>query len=312
MLTYIMNWKTVALILSICMSSATAATNHSLHTSVSLNVMSFNIRYGTAGDGENSWSNRRDLVIDLIYNQHPDIIGMQEALRFQLDYIKEELPAYGEIGVGRNDGLTSGEYSAILYLRNRYEVIEQGTFWFSDAPEVAGSMNWGNQITRICTWARMADRLDDSTFYIYNLHLDHRSQESRERSVELLAERIRDRTHPDPVIVTGDFNAGEENPAIRYLKGEIQRASVEAAPMDDRIVPDSPALTDTFRLLHPEATDVGTFNGFRGTVEGEKIDYILVSTGWDVLKAEIVQTSQNGRYPSDHFPVTAVIWLSYY
>jgi len=191
----------------------------------SLRIMSFNIRYGTADDGENSWPNRRDLLIGALRDEAPDLVGTQEALRFQLDFIKESLPEYGEIGVGRVDGRESGEYSAILYNKEKVEPLDSGTFWFSDTPGIPGSTSWGNTITRICTWARFSDIEGGRTFYLFNLHLDHRSQESREKSVELLADRILSRSHPDPVIVTGDFNAGEDNPAIRYLKGEIERAS---------------------------------------------------------------------------------------
>ena len=266
----------------------------------SITVMSFNIRYGTANDGENSWEHRKALLVDVIRQESPDLIGTQEGLRFQLNYIKEELPGYGEVGVGRNDGLTAGEYSAILYRSDRFSVLDSGTFWFSDTPEVPGSMHWGNTITRICSWARFEDRESGHTFYHYNLHLDHQSQMSRERSVELLTKRIHDRPDPAPVIVTGDFNAAEGNRAIRYLKGDSPRASLRTESS-----PPPPGLRDTFRVLHPDETEVGTFNGFGGSSSRGKIDYVLVDDGWQVVEGAIVRTSREGRYPSDHFPVTA-------
>lgn len=105
--------------------------------------------------------------------------------------------------------------------------------------------------------------------------------------------------------MTGDFNAGESNPAIRYLKGEIPRASSGGGP-----VPASPRLIDSFRALHPDATGVGTFNGFQGTTTGEKIDYVFVDRGWGVLEARIISTSRDNRFPSDHFPVSAVLDIS--
>ncbi len=263
-------------------------------------VMSFNIRYGTARDGENSWENRREFLVDVLREESPDLIGTQEGLRFQLDYIDEALPGYGEIGVGLNDGETAGEYAAILYRVNRFQVLDSGTFWFSETPEVPGSMHWGNTITRICTWARFNDRESGDTFYLYNLHLDHQSQMSRERSVELLARRMADRDTPDRVVVTGDFNADERNRAIRYLKGVSPRASLRTESS-----PAPPGLLDSWRVIHPDALDFATFNGFSDTPGRGKIDYVLVDEEWEVLEAKIVRTSREGRYPSDHFPVTA-------
>ncbi len=269
-----------------------------------IRVMTFNIRYGTANDGEDRWERRRDMVFDVIRRHKPDVVGVQEALRFQLDEIAKALPVYAEIGTGRDDGRQAGEYSAILYRTNRVRLLEHGTFWFSDTPETPGSRHWGNRLPRICTWGRFEDNRTRRTFHHYNVHLDHQSQPSRERSAELLADHIRRRAHPDPVIVTGDFNAGEDNPAIRYLQGKLPRAS---APGPE--APPSPRLRDTFRVLHPDAKDTGTFNGFRGTRTGEKIDYVFVSPGVAVLDAQIVHDQHDGRYPSDHFPVTATIRL---
>jgi len=266
--------------------------------------MSFNIRYGTASDGENAWPNRSDLVADVIRAHDPDVLALQEALRFQLDELGAALPHYEELGVGRSDGATEGEYAAILYRADRFAVAEGGTFWLSDTPEVPGSTSWGNRVTRICTWARLRDRASGTAFYVYNVHLDHESQASRELSVELLAARIAARDSDDPVVVMGDFNAGVDNPAMLYLRGEAERASGATTA-----VAPSPGLRDTFRTLHPDSTGTGTFNAFRGEREGDRIDAILVSGEWLVRDAAIVRSERDGRYPSDHFPVTARLAL---
>jgi endonuclease/exonuclease/phosphatase family metal-dependent hydrolase len=267
-----------------------------------LRVMSFNIRYGTANDGANRWVNRRELVFDVLREHDCDVVGLQEALRFQIDEIREALPAYGEIGVGRDDGKTQGEYSGILYRTDRLKVTDSGTFWLSDTPEVPGSITWGNACTRICTWGRFVQKDSGRAFYHFNVHLDHRSQPSREKSVVLLGRRISDREHDDPVIVTGDFNAGESNPAVRYLKGHLRMENEDPA---ENPVP----LVDTFRLLHPQATGVGTFNSFEGQRSGEKIDYVFTQPGVEVLQAEILRDNKDGQYPSDHFPVVARLAL---
>jgi endonuclease/exonuclease/phosphatase family metal-dependent hydrolase len=257
-----------------------------------LTVMTFNIRYGTAKDGENEWSARRDMLFQVIRDAKPDLLGLQEALDFQIDEILAAVSGYAVVGVGRDDGGEKGEYSAILFRTERFHVAEAGTFWFSDTPSVPGSKSWGNQITRISSWARFIDR-DGRGFYHFNLHLDHQSQPSRERSTVLLRGRIDTRAVPDPVIVTGDFNVGENNPALSTLTGG------SSAPF-----------VDTFRVLHPDVKDVGTFSGFKvGSIGPDKIDYILVGPGTEVLSAEINRFSRNGRYPSDHFPVTARVRL---
>jgi endonuclease/exonuclease/phosphatase family metal-dependent hydrolase len=253
-----------------------------------LKVMTFNIRYGTANDGENHWDKRKEFLVDVIRGEAPDVLGVQEALHAQIAYILEALPEYSMVGVGRDDGIRKGEYSAILFRRARLSLSRSDTFWFSDTPDRVASTSWGNSITRICTWAQFTTP-DGRPLYVYNLHLDHQSQPSREKSVALLRRRIEARDPKAPVIVTGDFNAGEKNPAVMAM-------------LDGRI------LRDTFRVAHPDASPVGTFTGFSiGQVQGEKIDYIFVTQEWQVVDAAIVRTSRGNRYPSDHFPVTATL-----
>jgi endonuclease/exonuclease/phosphatase family metal-dependent hydrolase len=250
-----------------------------------LTVMSFNIRYGTAKDGDNEWTRRRAMLFDLVREQDADLIGLQEALDFQIDEIVAAAPIYAIVGVGRDDGAARGEFSAILFRKSRFRVAEAGTFWFSGTPAVVASKSWGNNITRICSWARLIDR-DGRGFFIFNVHLDHESQPSRERSTALLAERIGARSVPaDPVLVTGDFNVGEKNPALATLLGPF---------------------VDTYRVVRPDERTVGTFSGFKfGNTQGEKIDYVLVQPGTEVMHADILRFSRGERYPSDHFPVVA-------
>ena len=253
-----------------------------------LTVMSFNIRYGTANDGDNHWLKRREQLFALLREQQADVVGLQEALHGQIDEILQAVPGYDYVGVGRGDGRRAGEYAAILYRTARLQPRRSDTFWFSDTPGVVKSTSWGNQIERISTWAYFEDR-EGPSFYFFNVHLDHQSQPSRERSVALLLERIGARDPKAPVVVTGDFNAGEDNAAAVAMRA---------------------SLVDTFRVRHPDAKEVGTFNGFKpGQTTGEKIDFVFVEPGTEVLDAAIVRTSRDGRYPSDHFPVTAQIRL---
>lgn len=274
-----------------------------------LRVMSFNIRYGTAPDGSNAWSLRRPLALRVIRDFSPAVLGLQEALRSQLDDIAHALPWFGEVGVGRNDGVGAGEYAAILYDRQRLTLLAQGWFWLSDTPEVPASMTWGNRYPRIVTWARLADRVTGEAFIAFNTHWDHESQAARENSAHLLVQRIDARPVPeDPVLLLGDLNCADDNPAFATLTAG--------------------QFSESFRAIHPSASaGTGTFHGFRGNRDGAKIDFVLVSPllmpagspsdrdatqgkGWQVLEADIVRTNEGRRYPSDHFPVTATLLIS--
>jgi endonuclease/exonuclease/phosphatase family metal-dependent hydrolase len=293
----------VLLTLCSCHDSASIISDKAVKDSLELRVMTFNIRYGTADDGEDRWEKRRQMVIDVLRENQLDVVGLQEALDFQISQIRQGLSEYGQLGVARDNGKAKGEYCAILYRRDRFDVNESGTFWFSDTPEVPGSNQWGSACVRICTWARFVEKKSGNAFYHYNLHLDHVSQMSREKSAVLLAHRIREREHTDPFIVTGDFNAGENNPAVMYLKGKAALGEGES-----KFKNPVPAV-DTFRVLHPDANEVGTFNVFKGNRGGEKIDFIFTLPDVQVLEAQIVHTERNGHYPSDHFPVTARLRL---
>jgi endonuclease/exonuclease/phosphatase family metal-dependent hydrolase len=282
---------------SACTATRPESTPAALSAADEVRAMTFNIRYGTAPDGEHAWPLRRHLAFRVIRDYAPTVLGVQEALRSQLDEIGRELPDYGEIGVGREDGVEAGEYSAILYDRRRLELLEHDTFWLSDTPDVPGSMTWGNRITRVATWARFRSA-DGGTFYVFNTHWDHESQPSRERSAALILERIRARAHPDdPVLLMGDFNAGEDNAAFQALLAKRSEGAGELR------------LYDTFRAVHPDAGQTGTYHAFRGDRSGPKIDAILASPEWETLAADIVLLEVGGRYPSDHFPVTAVLRL---
>jgi endonuclease/exonuclease/phosphatase family metal-dependent hydrolase len=254
-----------------------------------LTVMSFNVRYGTAQDGGNAWEHRRDLLLATVREQDPDILGVQEALRFQLDEIGAALPGHAEIGAGRDAGDTRGEYSALLIRRGRFDVDTSGTFWLSDTPETPGSMSWGNRITRICTWALLRDRVTGSGLAVFNTHLDHESQPARERGAGLIADRIALLASGVPVLVLGDFNAGEDNPALARFRAD--------------------GFLDTYRVIDPDTTGDGTFSAFAGDSTGAKIDYVLARGPWVVKTADILRRRTGDRDPSDHFPVVARLRL---
>ena len=257
-----------------------------------IDALSFNIRFDNPKDGENAWPNRKEMVGQWVKSESPDVIGLQEALRHQIDDIKKVATAYSEYGVGRDDGKSKGEHCTVLYLKDRFKLDKKdcGTFWFSDTPEKIASKSWGNEIPRICTWVRLIEKKTNKGFYVYNVHYDHRSQPSRLGASKLIIEKISKRKQSnEPIILMGDFNAAENNPAIKIFKEEPLK------------------LLDTFRVVKPDEEMVKTFHGFRGgSYPGGKIDhvFILPSTA-KISSASIVRFNKNKRYLSDHYPVRA-------
>lgn len=291
----------IRLLLPVLLIGVLAATSCGIwrwitHPGIELRVMSFNIRQGNGQDGDNRWEFRKDLVADLIRNESPDVIGLQEAYAFQLEYLRGHLPGYGAVGAGR-DGGSMGEHCPILYRQDRFELVESATFWLSDTPETP-STNWDHHYRRICTWARLIDRQTRKSFFVYNTHLDHQSAMAREKGIRLILETIASRPGRAPFLLCGDFNAGEDSPVLAYLRGE--------KPLERR---NPIPLVDTWRVVHPDDPDSGTVSRFTGSREPYKIDAILATPRSRVLDARILRTHQDGRYPSDHYPVTAHLRL---
>lgn len=262
-----------------------------------LSVMSFNIRRGTAKDGRNHWQFRRNLVREVLNRYHPDVLGLQEALEFQISELRTMLPGYEKVGCGHLGG-SRGLHNAIFYDSGRFILSEAGTFWLSDTPDTPASKGWGNIMPRTCTWVRLIAKETRQAFYVYNIHLDHISPRSRKKSVVLLTQHIGSRSSADPFVLTGDFNAGEKSAPIQYLKGKILR---EPRTRGKRINP--VPLQDTFRVRYPNQRRPVTFHGFRRFFFRLRLDYIFVPSCVRVRDAKIIHLQHKRCYPSDHFPL---------
>jgi endonuclease/exonuclease/phosphatase family metal-dependent hydrolase len=255
-----------------------------------LEIGTFNVRCDFPGDGEQKWEHRCERFLDILHSWHPDVLGLQEPLKHQYDQVSRSLTEYSSVGVGRDDGRAAGEFCPIFYRKERFDLVKFGTFWFSGNSTVPGTTDWGSRYRRICTWAELRERRSERSFTVYNLHLDHESQHSREKSVELLLTRIRERGNHDPVIVIGDFNAEPENPALALFL-------------------DSPVPTSALMSVSAEDVEVGTFHGFSGKVTGGPIDHIFVSPEWRVESARVIPGDGLRPFPSDHLPVAASLSL---
>ena len=254
-------------------------------TAEPIRVMSFNIRYGTANDGRNHWARRQDLVADTIDRHQPHVLGVQEALAFQLRFLEEAFPHHRRIGIGRDaDG--GGEHAALLVDERRFEIADSGTFWLAPDSETPGARGWDAALPRVCTWARLVDRVDGTPLLVLNAHFDHRGERARLESARMIGSRVRGEPET-PTLVLGDLNAGEDSAPLDALRGA--------------------GLADSFRAAHPEAEKVGTFGGFRGSIDGAKIDYVLVNRRLGVDSASIDRTRYTDRDASDHYAVTATV-----
>jgi len=257
-------------------------------------VMTYNIRADTILDGLDNWRFRKDGVIDIIADNAADIIGLQEARYSQLQHIRHALPQYSYYGIGRTDGMQSGESCPILYRKDRFALLDSGTFWFSDTPGIPGTRDWGNILPRICSWVHLLETENDTSFYVYNLHLDVFSQNSRLKSVRLLAKKVAERKTPEPFIVMGDFNMELSNPAMMYL----QKFGCDGS---------HPKMVNAWLSVHLSQYDVSTRQRFGGRVLGPKVDHIQISEDSRALEVMIDSRKVNGQYASDHFPVIAKI-----
>lgn len=268
------------------------------NSTADVRVMSFNIRYGTANDGDNHWDKRKDLLVETIKTFDPDLLGTQETLGFQRDFLAKQLPQYDVLGVGRDDGREGGEMTALYYKRARFEKLDGGHFWLSETPEVAGSKSWDTSLTRMVTWVKLRDRLHPKAkpLAFFNTHFDHRGEVARLESARLLRRRVTEMAKTCSVIVTGDFNTDEGSDPYKALFNADNKP---------------PVLRDAYRIAHPvrEANE-GTFSGFKAdTTTGARIDWIGLSKEWQVIKAAIDRTARSGHTPSDHFAMTAVLRL---
>ena len=258
-----------------------------------LQVMTFNIRLNVASDSLNAWPYRRDNLASQVLFHDVDLLGVQEALHNQMVDLKERLPQFRYVGVGRDDGKERGEYSAIFYDTTRLQALQSGTFWLSLTPEVPGSKSWDAAITRIVTWARFKDRKKGKIFYAFNTHFDHLGKEARRESAKLLLQKVTSISGKTPAIVTGDFNATPSDEPIRVVTDKTN-------PLH---------LTDAKEVsATPHYGPTGTFTGFaQKERDDQPIDYIFLKGPWNVQKHATLSQSWGGRFASDHFSVLATL-----
>ena len=257
----------------------------SMVSAQNLKLMTYNIRLDVASDGENVWANRKEYFCSQLSFYEPDVFGIQEALPNQVKDIADLLPKYNYVGTGR-DGIGKGESSNIFFKKDRFELLQQNTFWLSETPDVI-SKGWDAALNRICTYVLLKDKKTKQVFWFFNTHLDHVGELARTNSIQLIVSKIKDvNTKNYPVFFSGDFNS---------------------EPTEERIIQLKKQMNDSYDISEEKPFGPsGTFNAFKHNVAvTTRIDYIFLSKNspYKVEKFAVLSDSKDLKYPSDHLPV---------
>lgn len=276
------------------------------------NIGTYNLRYANHGDSVhgNGWAQRLEVISGLIRFHDFDIFGTQEGLYPQLQSLRDKLPGYNYIGIGREDGIHAGEHSAIFFKKGKFDVLDHGDFWLSTVTDHPNK-GWDAVLPRICTWGKFRFRANGQVFYMFNLHMDHVGVLARAESAKLILAKIREFPAGTPIILTGDFNVDQNSESYKLIN-------------------ESGVLKDCYDLGSIRYAENGTFNNFRSDNYTEsRIDHIFVSRQFGVRRygvlldtyrtkndsaaaettanapKEIRMSKYTSRTPSDHFPVMA-------
>lgn len=248
-----------------------------------LEVMTFNIRYDNVNDGEDRWSERKESVARLIKFYRPQVIGIQEALESQIEYLDSASSDYTYVGVGRDDGQTKGEFSPILYDSTLLTLRDKGTFWLSPTPDEV-SVGWDAALPRVCTYALLERKSDQKLFWVFNTHFDHIGEQARLNSAALIVRMSKQFNISEaPMFIMGDLNSKPEDGPIKLLNNNVKDARV-----------------NSMSTYGPE----GTFFGFDLSAQAlDRIDYIF-GKGLTFNQYQVIDDRRpNNRHVSDHLPV---------
>jgi endonuclease/exonuclease/phosphatase family metal-dependent hydrolase len=257
-----------------------------------INVLTYNIRFANPDDAPNTWDQRKEKVFSLVRDAKPDIFGLQEVLNEQVSDFEKAFPGFTRIGVGRDDGKESGEYSPLLFNSKKYNLVSSGTFWLSQTPSVAGSRGWDAACNRVVTWVQLKDKKSKALFFVFCTHFDHMGEIARRNSANLLIHAVDSLAGYNPVIVMGDFNAIPGSEPYNLITDFSNRLHLK----DARVI--------CADLKGPEYT----FTGFKvGAQRGTRIDYIFAKNNVQVLSFNVNESNNGEYYPSDHLPVNATM-----
>jgi endonuclease/exonuclease/phosphatase family metal-dependent hydrolase len=262
-----------------------------------IQVMTYNIRYDARADEEAGWgwSQRKEELCRFISFCSPDVFGIQEGLVDQVKYLDQKLQVYAWIGAGRDDGREAGEFVAIFYKKDRFDVLESGNFWLSETPEEPGLKGWDAACTRMVTWGKFRDRQNGKVFFFFNTHFDHVGTVARMESARLLLGKIQEVAGGDCCFLAGDLNATPDSEPVDLLLNPAKHHLEGVDGLQD-------AREAALQKLGPAYTYTG-FDACKS--EEQRIDYIFTKKGVRVLEYAVIAQQIGYRYLSDHLPVFA-------
>lgn len=279
--------KRIVLLILLLAAVCRIAPVQSANEDGTLKLISFNMRTAWGRDGDNSWMNRRSASVEMLRREAPDVMGVQEAMQEQLLYLDAECPQYARVGEDRDGGAEGGETMAVFYLRDRFDLLADGTFWLSETPDRV-SRGWDAACNRTVTWVELRDKMSGRTFFYFNTHLDHQGKQAREESVKLIISKIRAIAGPRAaVILGGDLNAPGDSPVFRPLVQWMKPARATAAVSDAK----------------------GTFNGFGTAPDTIILDHLFFRGRIRCLRFATLDGNYGAPYISDHYPIEMVFTL---
>jgi endonuclease/exonuclease/phosphatase family metal-dependent hydrolase len=258
-----------------------------------IKVMTLNVRYDNPRDSLNAWPNRASIVCSFINSEKPEILGMQEVLLHQYEFLDSVLVDYSSVAVGRSDGVKAGEMNPVFFSKERFDLVRTKTFWLSSTPDVPGSMGWGASLPRIVTWVELVDKRTHDHLFFFNTHFAHDSDSARIMSAGIVLQSVDSIADGFPFIITGDFNMLPESKGYAKLTGPNESV---------------PLIKDSYRISYKNPDGPAyTFNGFSDKQGSGRIDYVFVKDGMKVMNNSTSVKKVKGVYISDHWPVVAVV-----
>ncbi|MFZ4546797.1 MAG: endonuclease/exonuclease/phosphatase family protein [Bacteroidales bacterium] len=256
--------------------------------SISVDVLSYNIRFANPDDAPNTWEKRKEDVFNLIREAKPDIFGLQEVLNEQVVDFEFAFKGFKRAGVGRDDGNQLGEYSPIFYNSTKFNLIKGSTFWLSETLSVAGSRGWDAACNRVVTWIQLTEKSSGLSFFVFCTHFDHVGEIARRNSAKLLLHALDSLAANKPSIVLGDFNATPDSEPYLILTDFSNPKKI----------------TDAYTIGENIKGPDYTYTGFKvGGLPPNRIDYVFVKNTEKIVFYNVNQTNNGTYYPSDHLPV---------
>lgn len=250
--------------------------------------MTFNVRQMDGDDGEHAWEHRKDVLVETINLDNPDLIGTQEIFLEQARYILEKIPRLKCFGRGRF-GDNTDKHNSIFYDRDRFSLLESGESWFSETPHVPGSSSWDIPRPRMVTWGRLAQTSGPDVL-ILNTHMPYGrgADEARRQSARIILQNISALPNDLPLFLVADFNAPADGEIYAMLTANLQ---------------------DAWKTAKSQNGPEGTIHGFGKFTGSKRIDWVLHRNAGETLQAETITHTANGLYPSDHYPVSATFLM---